>query len=73
MNRHLEQHDVERIVRDVATELGFPVSRVLVEQTDAGWRISLTDARARVIAHEVHAGSPAAVRATVGRWLDDQW
>ena len=64
---------MERIVRDVATAQGFAVSLLSVESTDGGWRISVADAGARVITHEIPAGSPAAVRAAVGRWLERQW
>jgi hypothetical protein len=68
----LQQHDVERILRDILQAQAWDVSLLSVEPIPDAWRVTITDAASRVITSEIPTGPPATIRAAVARWLDSQ-
>jgi len=66
----MEQQDVERILRDVVSTRGLPVTLVRVERLAEDWLATITDETDRIVNRRIHDGPPAAVRAALLQWLD---
>ena len=62
------QRTLERIVRDVLTARGFRATRLQVDRTDIGWRVTGDLADRRIVV-EV-PDNPAAMRAAIEHWAD---
>ena len=72
MNRPADQHDVERIARDVLAAGAWDVHLLAIESIDEAWHVAVTDAAGRVITTDIPRGKPAAIRAALSQWLDRQ-
>jgi len=68
----VQSGDVERIVRDVMTTNGCNMTVIRTEGTAEGWRVTLRETAARVIALDLPSGPPASIRAAVQQWIDTQ-
>jgi hypothetical protein len=66
----MEQQDIERILRDVATSQGIAITIVRVEPLTGGWIVTITDRADRIVSTSVADGPPATVRAALLQWLD---
>jgi len=64
----MSQQEVERMVGDVASELGLCVSVLYVEPLPSGWRTTIADRADRVMTTDLPYGPPAAVRAVFTLW-----
>jgi hypothetical protein len=72
MQRTVNQNDVTRIVRSVASALAVKMSLVSVEPSGAGWHVTITDVAGRVISTDLPTGPPATIRAAAREWLDSE-
>jgi hypothetical protein len=72
ITRHLAQHDVERLVRDVLMTYDLRVSMLRVEHGPDGWRIMITDIANRVVSTAIADGPPARVRPALTSWVLNQ-
>ena len=66
----MEQQDIERILRDVATSQGIGITIVRVERLTGEWIVTITDQADRMMSKSVPDGPPAAVRTALLHWLD---
>jgi hypothetical protein len=60
---------MSNVLRDLLSAQGVRVSAVRAQCTPDGWRVTVTDAGARILSTDIVAGPPAAVRATLARWI----
>ena len=68
----VQSRDVTRILRDVLSASGLPVTVQRVEQTPQGWLVTVKDRGDRLISTELPDGPPALIRASLTRWFADQ-
>ena len=65
MRERMEQHDVERIIRSVLSDLAAPFRLLDIERTPTGWHAMLKQTvGGRVISVKVPDEPPTAIRTT---------
>ena len=72
MSEKLQQHDIERILRDVLITYGGRVSALRVEPTPTGWHVVITDGANGVLSTDLIDGPPALVRTALTTWVLNQ-
>ena len=68
MSSHVQQSDVERILRDVLTTEGLDVTVMRVRRAAEGWRAIVKDVADRMISIDLPDGTPAVIRQALTRW-----
>ena len=68
----MEQHDLERILRDVLSSTGMHATILRVERAADGWRVTVTDQADRIVTTDLPDDSPSVMRAALTRWVDTQ-
>jgi hypothetical protein len=72
MSEGVEQRDVERILRDVLSTSGLRALVLKVERAPNGWHVMVVDEANRTLSTEIAGGRPAAIRAALDTWLQNQ-
>ena len=68
--RRMEEHDVERIIRGVLSDLEAPFSLIVLNQTATGWQATFKAARGGLIMVALPDGPPPSIRTAVAQRIE---